>query len=510
MQVLAIILAILLLASLVTFVIYCMKGGNLIIGLTIISVAWFLFGTIYSLSDMCVNWDATVMGRDNPGFLDVWGNIVGNLTTVFSNGPIGYGTTTTIIIFASWFGRVVVDTGIAKALIRKVVELSGNRQMVTVILVSVVSGLIFTSIFGPGSVMAIGAIILPILLSIGIDKKIAVGSFLMSVAAGMYVNNGYITQFSGHALFSAIWDLEGFQSDFTVWTWVCFLIHMAIMVGYILFNFLFHKNKVKAWAMTADETASDYEVDENGDSPETEKPVSNWTFIVPFIPTILGLLVAIPNLILRSNAPSGVAYATTLVEFAPIFLFMVGIFFGLLLTGNLKGYKKAVAMTQKTLFNGLSDVALLIGMLLMMNCFSTAASNLAAPIFNSALGDSLNGIRDNPWILLIVFIVLVPAALFRGPFMVWGSGIAVASVLSSVIGVGAIAADPTYVLTPALLLLFYCQPVGMVAECCPTQSWGMWSLSYAKLEPNTYIKTQFAWSWVITAITMVLGWFILM
>ena len=473
MHIFAIIASILLLISLATFVYYCIKGGNLIIGLFVTSIFWFLIGTVYTL------WNAGA-NAEIKSFIDVWNLIVGNLNTVFSDGPIGYGTTTTIIIFASWFGRVIVDTGIAKALIRKVVELSGNKQLITVLTVSIVSALIFTSVFGPGSVMAIGAIILPILLSIGVDKKIAVGSFLMSVAAGMYVNNGYISQFSGHALFKDIWTLPNFESNFLLYTWLAFVIHVVIMIAFILFNYHFAKNKTKAWAMSEDEV-------------EGEKELSNWTFIVPFIPIILALIIALVNIFRGSDAKQ-------LTAFAPIFLFVVGIFFGLLLTGNLKTYKKAVDTTQKTLLNGISDVALLIGMLLVLNMFSTAANKLAAPIFTDALGNSLNWITENPIIIVIVFIVLAPLSLFRGPMMIWGSGIALASVLAPIVG-----AD-----TALLLVLFYVQPVAIVAQSCPTQSWGMWALSYSKYEVNTYIKTNFPWAWVTCAVNILLAYFILM
>ncbi len=471
MHIFAIIASILLLISLFTFVYYCIKGGNLIIGLFITAVFWLLLGTVYTV------WNAASSGQVN-SFTDGWNLVVGNMNTVFSDGPIGYGTTTTIIIFASWFGRVIVDTGIAKALIRKVVELSGNKQLITVLFVSIVSALIFTSVFGPGSVMAIGAIILPILLSIGVDKKIAVGSFLMSVAAGMYVNNGYISQFSGHSLFIELWTKPGFEADFLKFTWIAFLIHVVIMVAFIVFNYQFAKNKTKAWAMSED---------------EQEKELSNWTFVVPFIPIVLALVVALINIFRGSEAKQ-------LTAFAPIFLFVVGIFFGLLLTGNLKSYKKAVDATQKTLFNGISDVALLIGMLLVMNMFSTAANKLAAPIFTDALGSSLDWITKNPIIIVIIFMVLAPLALFRGPFMIWGSGIALASVLFPIIGSS----------TPLLLVLFYVQPVAIVAQACPTQSWGMWALSYSKYEPNIYIKTNLPWGWIICAANMLLAYFILM
>lgn len=468
-----IIASILLLLALIGFVYYCMKGGNLIIGLIITTTFWVLIGIVYVLANGGIKLGGTeyIITDGKTG----WNAVIAVLNNVFSDGPIGYGTTTTIIIFASWFGRVIVDTGIAKALIRKVVELSGNKQLITVLAVSIVSALIFTSVFGPGSVMAIGAIILPILLSIGVSKKIAVGSFLFSVAAGMYVNSGYYTQFSGHALFKALWQVEGFQNDFLLFSWLAFLVHVVIMVGFILFNYWMAKGKVKAWAM-----------EDDGE----EKRLSNWTFIVPFVPIVFALILALINLFTDLN----------LVTFAPIFLFIIAIFLGLLLTGNLKSYKKAVEMTQKTLFNGISDVALLIGMLLVMNMFSTAASNLAAPIFQQALGNSLNWINDKAWIAIIAAIVLAPLALFRGPFMIWGSGIALASVLSFVI--------PE---TSALLLvLFYVQPVAITADSCPTQSWGMWALSYAKYEPNVYIKSDLPWGWVCCAINILLAFLILM
>src|SRR5699024_2434885 len=124
-----------------------------------------------------------------------WNVIVDNLTAVYHDGPVDYGQTTAIIIFASWFGRVLVDTGIASALIKRVVELAGDKQLVMVLIVSIVTAGLFMSIFGPGSVMALGTIILPIFFSLGVNKKLAVGAFLMAVASGMYVNGGYVSQF---------------------------------------------------------------------------------------------------------------------------------------------------------------------------------------------------------------------------------------------------------------------------------------------------------------------------
>ena len=476
MQIFVIVASLLLLASLVGFIYYCIKGGNMIVGLFITATFWLLLGMTHTV------WTQAAAGNIK-SFADGWNIIVGNINGIYSGGPIGYGTTTAVIIFASWFGRVIVDTGIAKSLIKKVVELSGDKQVVTVLTVSVVTALLFTSVFGPGSVMAFGAIVLPILLTIGVNKKLAVGSFLMAVAAGMYVNNGYIVQFSEHPLFKALFQDTIFTGNFTLFSWIAFGIHVLVMIGFILFSLYLSKDKIKAWSMSDDHLGGS----------DSEEDVPGYTFIVPFIPVILSLIIVVINMIIGKGG-------TQLTEFAAITSFVIGIFFGLLLTGNLKSYRKAVETTQKTLFNGISDVALLIGMLLVLNMFSTAASTLAAPIIQQALGNSMNWVSNNPIIIVLIFIALAPLALFRGPFMIWGSGIALASVLAIFIPAA----------SPLLLVLFYVQPVGLVAQSCPTQSWGMWSLSYTKYDANEYIKTNLPWAWAITAINILVAFLILM
>ena len=60
--------------------------------------------------------------------------------------------------------------------------------MVTIALLNIVTALIFTAMTGAGPVIAIGVIVLPILMSLGVPKAIAMFSFMGSVAAGIYLN----------------------------------------------------------------------------------------------------------------------------------------------------------------------------------------------------------------------------------------------------------------------------------------------------------------------------------
>lgn len=54
--------------------------------------------------------------------------------------------------------------------------------------------------------------------------------------------------------------------------------------------------------------------------------------------------------------------------------------------------------------------------------------------------------------------------------MIWGSGIALASILQAM-GVFT---------EPYLFVLFLVPPVAIVASSCPTQSWTMWALELCK------------------------------
>jgi H+/gluconate symporter-like permease len=419
---------ILLILTFIGLIYYSVKGGNLLIGFLVISVIWSIIGRVPM---------QTVV------------------TDVFEKSVENYGPTIAIIVFGAWFGRVLVNTGIADYIIKKTVELGGDRPLVVAILLNVVCALIFTSAFGVGSVMAIGMIVLPILFSLGISKNIAIGSYLLSVASGMYLNIAYVNQF--HAVFKNI----AYDNKYIHFAIIAMAIHVIVMIFFIISNYLFanRKGKVRAWSVsTANNTSN------------AAKPLSWYCVIVPFIPI---LMVAI-------------------FKWQPVPAFLLGIFLGLLLTHNLVSYKVAVEKVQKTLYDGVADTGLLIGLLYSVNIFEGAA-NQVAPLLKGILGGI---IPTTPIVLVIAFCILAPLALFRGPLMIWGSGIALAAILQS-LGVFS---------NQFLFALFLIPPVAIVASSCPTQSWSMWALSYYKLEPKQYIKTNFPWAWIIFIINELLAY----
>ena len=183
------VIGILLLLTFFALAWYCVKGYNLMIGFLIISVAW----TVLSLGGVAVS--SAGFLADNPVLQFEGGKgLVAVLNNIYQSAPEGWGTTLVNVCWGAWFGRVLMETGIASTLIRKTVELGGDRPLITIILLNVITAFIFTAMMGAGPVIAIGVIVLPILMSLGIPKAIAMFTFRGSVSAGMYLNP--VLQFS--------------------------------------------------------------------------------------------------------------------------------------------------------------------------------------------------------------------------------------------------------------------------------------------------------------------------
>ncbi|WP_333645701.1 citrate transporter [Lacrimispora sp.] len=420
-----IIAGILLLVSFAGLIVYCMRGGNLLVGFIFMALVWCIIGRVPY---------RTVVD------------------TVFQASVENYGPTIAIIVFGSWFGRVIVDTGIAGFIIKKTVELAGDKPLVTTLMVSIVCTLIFTSAFGVGSVMAIGMIVLPILFSLNVEKHVAVGSYLMSVAAGMYLNIGYVNQLL--ALFPSM----AYDNVYIRFGIAATVVHVVFMLIFIVFHYSKGK-KSRAWAASPASPAA--------------KPIPGIAAIIPFLPIFM----------------------VAIFKWKPVPSFLLGIFLGLLLTGNMATYKMAIEKVQKTLYDGIADVGLLIGMLYGVNIFSTAAKQVS-PILSELLGGV---IPQATLVIVIIFIIAAPLGLFRGPLMVFGSGAATLAILQAT----------GFFTDPFLFILFLVPPVAIVANSCPTQSWSMWGISYAKMEAKAYIRTNFPWSWAIFAVNVLIGYFLI-
>jgi hypothetical protein len=424
-----VLIGILLLITYFGLIAYAAKGGNLMLGFLVMAIVWVALGALGGK----ITWEVAQ-------------------TQVFQGGPESWGATAVVVIFGSWFGRVLVETGIAASIIRKTVELGGDKPLITTVLLSVVTGLIFTSTFGAGAVVAIGVIVLPILLSLGVPKPLAVSSYLMSVGSGMYVNLVLFKQMQGI--------FKGFKYDNNYLKFGFAAMAVQLIVIIVMLAVRLRKSAVNhAWAAQA-RTAS-----------TGSQSAPGIALITPIIPVFLAIV----------------------FKWQPIPAFIVAVFYALFVCGKIKSYKDCEKIVTKTFYDGVVDVASLLGFLFILPMFNKVAG-LDAGFFQAILGGVM---PKSALVLCIAFAIIAPLGLFRGPLTVFGAGSATLGILNAL-----------GIYTSTLLFpLIYIPTITMNISCCPTQSWNLWALNYSKVSVKEFLKSGVFWGWVICIINTILVYF---
>ncbi len=437
------VVGILLLISFFGLVVYAVRGGNLMLGI-------FVMGVIWTILPMIGNTFVT-----NPEFISANKDAISitwteALNKVFQSGPEGWGSVLVNVVFGAWFGRVLMNTGIASTLIRTTTELGGDKPAITCILLCIVTTACFSSIFGAGAVVAIGVIVLPIFMSLGIPKVLATCAFMLSVGAGMFVNPVLYGQYSAFFLGEDGKTLYTYEQHIS---WGIYALLIQVVVVIVMVLVLSKQKKVHRWAVVATAAKQRRRAD---NAPGV-------ALIAPIIPVIL-----------------------LIVFHVPIILgFILGSFYALFTCGKIKNWSQTCRMINKDFFDGVVDTAPLVGFLLMLPMFNKAAE-LCVPYFNALLGGI---IPNNTLVISIVFAIISLMGMFRGPLTLFGCGAATLGILK---GIG----FSTAYLAPLIII----PSTVMNVSCCITQSWIIWGVNYSKVSTKEYLKLSAGVGWIICII----------
>ncbi|MCL2580280.1 MAG: citrate transporter [Oscillospiraceae bacterium] len=433
---------------------YCVKGHNLMIGFLIMSVLWGILPLVGTLFVSQAFIDANPILQFGAG-TDV--TLMNNIVRIFQASSEGWGPILVNVLWGAWFGRVMMETGIASTIIRKTVELGGDKPMITIALLNIVVAGIFTTMMGAGPVISIGVIVLPILMSLGIPKALALFTFVGSVSAGMFINPVLQGQIRG--FFPGIGELEGFTqfltSNFSLYAIAITVITVTVMSGiYLKFS-----RKSHAWAAQT-----------GGAQVQQNAPF--YTLILPVVPVILHIWLGFPVI-------AG---------------FITAGFAGLFLCGKMGGgFKNSCQLVNKMYFDGVVDTAPLIGFLLVLPMFNTAA-NFASPYFSAVIGPIM---PTSETTVLILFAIVMGMGLFRGPMTLFGCGAATLGVL---LNVGDFS-------VPFLLVAFSIPTIIANIGSCITQSWNAWGLAYTKVESKDFLKYSIPFLYVAGILLFILAAF---
>lgn len=410
------VLAVILILTYIAMIVYAVKGGNLIVGFFIMAIIWAVVGGA-KVDDI----QKTIINE----------KVIGSASTVFA------------VIFGAWFGRVLVDTNIVSGIIKKAVELGGDKRLPVVCLLCVVSSAIFTSVYGVGTAMAIGLITLPIMFSLGVSKKTATTAFALSHSAGMFVNPAVFSQLLLY------WPNAVYQGKFLHFALIACAVMLILCL--IMLSLRLRKGKVQhAWAAQAPiETA-----------PANQQKLFSLAYITPILPVCF------------------VAFLKW--EVIPALILSMAL--ALLFSGYFKSFKKFTEMLLRTLRDGMSDVALLIGLMLAIWIYAGAAT-LCGPILKPLIAPIL---PSNPWFIAIAFGILCPLGLFRGPLTLSGVGAATISILLA-----------TAIYPSTFVMMLICVPwLCITYSACPTQSVIAWVTSYTKVGVKEHLKSTLPYSWI--------------
>lgn len=363
--------------------------------------------------------------------------------SVLQEGAPMLASTMIAVLLGSWLGKLLDETGIAGTIVRKIVEFGGDRPTVVALGVLAVSALIGTVTGSAPAAMLAGIIGIPAMVAVGIPKVTAAGTILMGIAVGVPFELP-IWQFFSTALDLPVPTVRDFMVKL-------FPLALVAAVAFVLVESR-RRGVEHTWALKTAVDKCRSRRERLGDAPW-------YALITPVVPLVLALgfeLAIIPSL-------------------------LAGVLYALVTTTRPREMNKRLL---RTLYGGFEVAAPPIALFIAIGIL-LAAVKLPGAI--EALEPLVKAVSpQNPVLFVLVFTLLVPLCLYRGPLNVYGLGAGIAGVL--------IAAGIYPAVAVLGLAASYNQVFG-VAD--PTSTQTVWSAQYAGVGPQQVMVRTLPYVWAV-------------
>lgn len=367
---------------------------------------------------------------------------------VLEAGAMRMSTAIAGLFFGGFFGKVLSKVGVTRTIIRKAAEMAGDKPLPIALVFLAVCSVIFAASNGLGMIILVGTIIVPIMISAGLSPMVA-GTVLL-LANGIGVNFSVSTL----AVYIDVLGLP--QETVTSYSLLCGIPLIIIAVIMIVVLTRFGNKTRKAWAMPA---AGDL---------ASEKNVRSIALISPIIPVLLVFVWHIP--------------------------LVSSIVIGILVTLILSTPKNAVQVVSSAFVEGIQETA---GAAALMIGIGMVLKAVMAPQVATVLEPLIRAIiPTNMLLFILIFGLLSPLAIYRGPLNVWGLGSGIVALLAAS-GMNPVAA------MVALRL-----DSNVQAVCDPTNSHNVWVADFTKTDVNEFTKKTIVWIMVSTFAGLIAASFI--
>jgi len=339
------------------------------------------------------------------------------LQSLVVTGTVKLSTVMITVILGALLSRVTMQTGIAETIVNYAAEFGGDQPAWVTLAMCAVVAILFSSLYGLGAIIMVGSIVLPIMMTVGVPRRTAATSFMLAYALGFIFN---VSQWRFYE------DVFGiFRRDLQPFAYVLAAIDACALLAFILID-LRRTRGYATWAVASGE-------------PIARRRAPPFALVTPVVPLILFFGWGVD----------------------PILAFSIAALYGALTTQP----RKVIETLVSSAIRGVEDVAPAILLFMGIGMLLTAVND---PHVAQALRPAVAAIAPRHGFgYVILFGLLSPLALYRGPLNPYGVGIGVYYVLA---GLGIL---PHIALAAAVMAVVQVQNA-----CDPTNTQNVWVANF--------------------------------
>jgi len=367
--------------------------------------------------------------------------------TILENGSMRLSTAIAGLIFGAWFGQILSKIGVTKAIIKKAAEMAGDKPLTIAIIFFVASSIIFSGSTGLGMVILVGTIIIPIMLTAGLSPLVSGMVLLLANGVGVTFN------IATWGIYTDVLKLP--ISEVASYTLVPAVPLIVVSLVMIVYYVKIGGKSKKAWAMPL----------KNDGGKNNTKNVRTIALISPIIPVILVFV-----------------FKLTIVP---------SVFIGAIIAIILATPKRPIHILSSALIEGIQDVAGALGLMIGIGILLNA---VMAPQVAAIIQPAIKVIiPTSPIAFVLIFTILSPLAIYRGPLNVWGLGSGIAALMVSA------------GMNPVAAMLALRIDSNLQAVCDPTNSHNVWTADFTKTDINEILKKTILWIMASVFISMIVA-----
>ncbi len=412
------------------------------------------------------------------------------LTEVISKGAVKLNNTYTTTMFGAMLAELLNKQGIAKSLIRWVAEFAGDNPFWLALVLTAVTTLLFSTLGGLGAVIMVGTIVLPVMLSLGISSVTAGSLFLFGISLGGMFN------IASWALYMDVLQLN--QSQIIQFVLPFSMIFSSIVVAFLLIELRNRKNIKYAAICMVVIGAAFYALQQipKDIGAKGIKVADQNSLIVAGVSILLLAAYAIFRDKQNTQSNPSLALLTPILplvlvlffswDFIPAFMF--GITFCTLITWK----RNSINVLTRSIIDGITAVipaiVLMMGIGMLINSVShKAVTDAIKPLLEAA-------IPTQPLPYVIVFTIIAPLALYRGPLSLWGMGSGLVTIVRQL-----------NTLTSSAIMSMLLSVGQLQGICDPTNTANIWIATYLNTDTQVLLRRTLPYAWAATVFGLLLS-----